>query len=95
MTNERPVVYRGENSQLFGVLHQPSPRHDLRHGVLFVPGEPDFLFGDHSMYVYGARQLADAGFHCLVRFRGTRQQRSQRQIYSDWRLRGERTLLGK
>lgn len=65
MTNERPVVYRGENSQLFGVLHQPSPRHDLRHGVLFVPGEPDFLFGDHSMYVYGARQLADAGFHCL------------------------------
>ena len=65
MINERPVVYRGENSQLFGVLHQPSPRHDLRHGVLFVPGEPDFLFGDHSMYVYGARQLADAGFHCL------------------------------
>lgn len=65
MTNERPVVYRGENSRLFGVLHRPSPRHDLRHGVLFVPGEPDHLFGDHSMYVYGARQLADAGFHCL------------------------------
>lgn len=65
MTNERPVVYRGENSQLLGVLHRPSPRHDLRHGVLFVPGEPDFLFGDHSMYVYGAHQLADAGFHCL------------------------------
>lgn len=65
MTNEQPVVYQGGNSQLFGVLHRPSPGRDLRHGVLFVPGEPDHLFGDHSMYVYGARQLACAGFHCL------------------------------
>ncbi len=65
MTNEQPVVYQGENSQLLGVLHRPSPGRDLRQGVLFVPGEPDFLFGDHSMYVYGARQLARAGFHCL------------------------------
>lgn len=65
MTNEQPVVYQGENSQLFGVLHRPSSGRDLRHGVLFIPGEPDHLFGDHSMYVYGARQLARAGFHCL------------------------------
>ena len=65
MTNEQPVVYQGENSQLFGVLHRPSLGRDLRHGVLFIPGEPDHLFGDHSMYVYGARQLARAGFHCL------------------------------
>ena len=65
MTNDQPVVYQGGNSQLFGVLHRPSPRCDLRHGVLFIPGEPDHLFGDHSMYVYGARQLAHAGFHCL------------------------------
>lgn len=65
MTNEQPVVYQGENNQLFGVLHRPRPGCDLRHGVLFVPGEPDHLFGDHSMYVYGARQLARTGFHCL------------------------------
>jgi len=57
MTHEQPVVYRGANSQLFGVLHRPSSGRDLRHGVLFVPGEPDFLFGDHSMYVYSARQV--------------------------------------
>lgn len=65
MTNEQLVVYQGGNSQLLGVLHRSSPGRDLRHGVLFIPGEPDHLFGDHSMYVYGARQLARAGFHCL------------------------------
>ena len=65
MTDEQPVVYQGENSQLLGVLHRPSPGRNLRHGVLFVPGEPDFLFGTHSMYVYCARQLVRAGFHCL------------------------------
>jgi exosortase A-associated hydrolase 1 len=61
--SEEPLLCRGENARLVGILHRPAEQRT--RGVLLVVGGPQYRVGSHRQFVLLARDLARRGFPVL------------------------------
>ncbi len=63
--NESTVSFSRGRNDLYGVLHVPGDGESCGTGVIFLHGWSGCRLGPHRMFVKLARQLCNAGCHCL------------------------------